>query len=62
LFAGLIIVLSMLAGCGGPSVEDLKAIDCAPLPRDDWKTSTSAARGLDPMRVADFIASLSSGS
>ena len=41
----------------GPSIEDLNAIDYTPLLRDDWEVSTPEAQGLDPMLVADSIAS-----
>ena len=54
LFASGILILSMLAGCGGPSVEDLEAVDYTPLLRDDWKVSTPEEQGLDPMLVAEM--------
>ena len=55
-FAAAILVLSILlssglAGCGGPSAEELAAIDYAPLPGGDWEVSTPAEQGLDPMLV-----------
>ena len=37
-----------------PRPQDLEAVDYTPLPRDDWKVSTPAAQGLDPMRVAEL--------
>ena len=37
-----------------PRPEDLKAIDYAPLVRDDWKVSTPAEQGLDPNLVAEL--------
>lgn len=37
----MILILSMLAGCG-PSTRDLEAVDYTPLPGDDWKVSTPA--------------------
>lgn len=54
LFASVILILSMLVGCGssGPSVEDLEGIEYTPLPGDDWEVSTPAEQGLDPMLVA----------
>jgi CubicO group peptidase (beta-lactamase class C family) len=51
LFASVILILSMLVGCG-PSVEDLEAVKYTPLPGDDWEVSTPAEQGLDPMLVA----------
>jgi len=30
-----ILLLSLLAGCGGPSPEELEAVDYAPLPGGD---------------------------
>ncbi len=53
LFASMILILSMLVGCG-PSTEDLEAVDYTPLPRDDWAVSTPADQGLDPMLVAEL--------
>jgi CubicO group peptidase (beta-lactamase class C family) len=53
LFTSVILVLSMLIGCG-PSTEDLEAVDYKPLPGDDWKVSTPAEQGLDPMLVAEL--------
>jgi CubicO group peptidase (beta-lactamase class C family) len=37
-----------------PRPQDLEAVDYTPLPRGDWKVSTPAAQGLDPMRVAEL--------
>ncbi len=37
-----------------PRMEELEAVDYAPLPGDDWKVSTPAEQGLDPMRVAEL--------
>jgi len=56
LFASAILILSMLVGCGpsGPSVEDLEAVEYTPLPGDDWKVSTPAEQGLEPMLVAEL--------
>jgi len=56
LFASVTLILSMLAGCGpsGPSTEDLAAVEYTPLPGDDWKVSTPAEQGLDPMLVAEL--------
>jgi CubicO group peptidase (beta-lactamase class C family) len=53
LFTTVILILSMLVGCG-PSTEDLEAVDYTPLPGDDWKVSTPAEQGLDPLLVAEL--------
>jgi CubicO group peptidase (beta-lactamase class C family) len=53
LITSLILILSMLVGCG-PSTEDLEAVEYAPLPGDDWEVSTPAEQGLDPMLVAEL--------
>lgn len=49
----VILFLLMLAACGSRT-EDLKAVEYAPLPGDDWKVSTPAEQGLDPKLVAEF--------
>jgi CubicO group peptidase (beta-lactamase class C family) len=51
-FAIITIVVSLLAGCGGPSAGDLAAIDYTPLVREDWEVSTPEEQGLDPDLVA----------
>lgn len=43
----------MFVGCD-PSTKDLKAVEYAPLTGDDWKVSTPAEQGLDPMLVAEL--------
>lgn len=48
-----ILIPALLAGCG-PSIEDLQAVDYAPLPADDWQVATPAEVGLDPMLVAEL--------
>jgi CubicO group peptidase (beta-lactamase class C family) len=53
LITSVILVLSMLVGCG-PRTEDLEAVDYTPLPGDDWKVSTPAEQGLDPKLVAEL--------
>jgi CubicO group peptidase (beta-lactamase class C family) len=53
LITSMILILSMLVGCG-PSIEDLEAVEYTPLPGDDWKVSTPAEQGLDPMLVAEL--------
>jgi len=37
-----------------PRPEDLEAVEYTPLPGDDWKVSTPAEQGLDPMLVAEL--------
>jgi CubicO group peptidase (beta-lactamase class C family) len=49
-----VLVPSTLAGCGGPSREELEAVDYTPLPGDDWPVSTPEEQGLDPMLVAEL--------
>jgi len=53
LITRIILILSMLVGCG-PSTEDLQAVKYTPLFRGDWKVSTPAEQGLDPMLVAEL--------
>ena len=44
----------VLAGCGGgPSADDLAAVDYAPQAVDGWAVSTPAEHGLDPDAVAE---------
>jgi len=56
LITSVILILSMLVGCApsSSSVEDLEAVEYTPLPGDDWKVSTPAEQGLDPMLVAEL--------
>ena len=44
LFASVILILSMLVGCGpsGPSVEELEAVEYTTLPGDGWDVATPA--------------------
>jgi len=37
----------------GPGTEDLEAVEYTPLPGDDWKVSTPAEQGMDPMLAAE---------
>ncbi len=53
LVTSLIMIMSTLAACG-PSLEDLQAVEYAPLPGEDWPVSTAAAQGLDPIQVAEL--------
>ena len=55
----VILVLSILGsatlvGCGGPSTEELRAVDYSPLVAGDWQVSTPEEQGLDPMLVAEL--------
>jgi CubicO group peptidase (beta-lactamase class C family) len=52
IFVGVMFILSGTIGCGGPSAEDLAAVDYAPVSRDDWQVSTPEEQGLDPTLVA----------
>ena len=45
LFTCVILVLSMLVGCGLSS-DDLESVDYTPLPGDDWKVSTPEEQGV----------------
>jgi CubicO group peptidase (beta-lactamase class C family) len=58
LLASAILIFSILmptglVGCG-PSAEELEAVDYGPVVREDWKVSTPAQQGLDPMLVAEL--------
>ncbi len=46
LFTSVILVLSLLVGCG-PSTKELEAVDYTPLPGDDWAVSTPEEQGHD---------------
>ena len=52
LFSSASLILPILAGCGGPSAEKLKAVDYTPRPTDEWDVSTPQEQGLDPTLVA----------
>jgi CubicO group peptidase (beta-lactamase class C family) len=56
LFGGVVLTLSMLAGCGpgAPPIEELRAVDYAPLSWNDWEVSTPEEQGLDPLLVAEL--------
>ncbi|MES0361800.1 MAG: serine hydrolase, partial [Anaerolineales bacterium] len=53
LFTSVMLILSMLVGCG-PSTEELEAVEYTPLTRKDWKVSLPAEQGLDPMLVEEL--------
>jgi len=46
------LVSATVAGCGGPSAEELAAVDYTPLVLDDWEVSTPEEQELDPALVA----------
>ena len=46
------LVSATLGGCGGPSAEELAAVDYTPLVLDDWAVSTPEEQELDPALVA----------
>ena len=50
---GVILMVSVLVGCSSCcSLQNLEAIEYAPLSGDDWEVSTPAEQGLDPTLVA----------
>ncbi|WP_062313685.1 serine hydrolase domain-containing protein [Demequina rhizosphaerae] len=55
--AGAVLGLAvLLSGCGGgPSTEDLAAVDYAPQDPEQWTTSTPAEQGLEPDAVAELF-------
>lgn len=53
LITGTILIPTILVGCD-PSTKHLKAVEYTPLTGDDWKVSTPAEQGLDPMFVAEL--------
>jgi CubicO group peptidase (beta-lactamase class C family) len=53
LIISVVLILSSLVGYTAQA-QDLKPVEYAPLPGDDWKVSTPAEQGLDPMLVAEL--------
>lgn len=53
-FLSMIVIVSMLAGCGGPSAAELAAIDYTPISLDTWPVSTPEEQGLDPELLAEL--------
>ena len=51
LISSAILILTILVGCS-PSNSELNAVEYAPLTEGDWKVSTPAEQGLDPILVA----------
>ena len=52
-FISMIMVLTMLFGCG-PSTAELAAENYTPLSQGDWPVSTPEEQGLDPNLLKDF--------
>jgi len=50
----ILIIVSMLVGCGGPSAAELAAIDYTPISLDTWPVSTPEEQGLDPELMAEL--------
>ncbi len=53
LVAGCFIGL-LLAGCSGPSKEELTSINYTPLPTQAFEVSIPADQGVDPLRIAEL--------
>jgi len=53
-FIGILMIASILVGCGGPSAEELASIDYTPITHDLWSVSTPEEQGLDPELVAEL--------
>ncbi len=53
-FGGFCIFGLLLAGCGGPSMQELASINYEPLPTEEFQVSTPAEQGLDPMALAEL--------
>lgn len=53
LLALMIVLVSVLVGCGSSKV-DLTAVDYTPISGDNWPVSTPAEQGLDPELVAEL--------
>lgn len=53
-FAIVVVTLGLVAGCAGPSAEDLAGVDYAPVSDGDWAVSTPAEHGLDPSSLAEL--------
>jgi len=50
----MVVFVSVLVGCGGPSAADLATVDYTPITRDLWPVSTPEEQGLDPGLVAEL--------
>ncbi len=50
----MVVIVSVLVGCGGPSTAELKTVDYTPVTQDEWPVSTPEEQGLDPDLVAEL--------
>ena len=53
-FISILMIASVLVGCGGPSDAELATVDYTPISRDEWPVSTPEEQGLDPELVAEL--------
>ena len=53
-FISMIVIGSMLVGCGGPSAAELETVDYTPISRNLWSVSTPQEQGLDPELMAEL--------
>ena len=53
-FISMIVIASMLVGCGGPSAAELETVDYTPITLDEWPVSTPEEQGLDLDLVAEL--------
>ena len=53
-FVSILVLVSMLVGCGGPSAAELASVDYTPISQDLWPVSTPAEQGLDPDLVSEL--------
>jgi CubicO group peptidase (beta-lactamase class C family) len=54
LFISMLVIVSMLVGCGGPTAGELATVDYTPVTRDVWPVSSPEQQGLDPHLVAEL--------
>jgi CubicO group peptidase (beta-lactamase class C family) len=54
LLAAVVLLVLPALTSAGPSLQDLLAVDYAPLSGYDWEVSTPQAQGLDPLLVAEM--------
>jgi len=50
----ILIIASVLVGCGGPSADELASVAYTPVTRDEWPVSSPEEQGLDPELVAEL--------
>jgi CubicO group peptidase (beta-lactamase class C family) len=60
IIASAILIVSVPVGCGGPSAEELAAVEYTPRSGGDWPVSTPAEQGLNPDLVAKLYYNASS--